>query len=198
MDPMAKAINQYTTTEDGWPVDDTFRYLTRVIIGNHEDRAIYELTESLLAGRLRMSVRHVVDGALKSKGIVPAIFWRGDLVLRITKEGRAEVMPLKSLDPGEYEYTLSARDIRMLWPAQDAKEDAKAPVHCKSVNEWLADEIKHSCDTNSLPTGRGALTKYTQGLAIRMFEAAKVGEVVHAVGPRRLEAVIRETKLWPK
>ena len=98
---MAKAASNPTPATDIWSVDDAFRYLARVVICKQDDLAIYALTDKLLQGRLRMDVRHFVDGALKSEGIVPAIFWRDHLALRVV-EGRAEVKPLKSLDPGEY------------------------------------------------------------------------------------------------
>jgi hypothetical protein len=144
---------------------------------------------SLLAGRLRMTARHVVDGALKSEGIVPAIFWRDRLAVHVV-EGRAEVTPLKSLDPGEYEYTLSARDIRMLWPAQGADRRPK------STKEWLTDEVARRRVVNDIPTGRGALTKFSEQLSKRTVDAKKAGEIAHTVSPRRLEALLRELNLW--
>jgi hypothetical protein len=191
---MAKATNQYTTAQDVWTVDDAFRYLTRVI-SKQDDLAIYELTESLLAGRLRMTAGHFVDGALKSEGIVRATFWR-DLTLHVT-EGKAEVRPLRAaLEPGEYHYTLSARDVRMLWPAPPSV--GTAAFEPRDIKKWLTDEVGRRRTANDIPTGRGALTKFSQQLANRMIEANKAGEVKHAIGARRIETVLHDIDLWPK
>jgi hypothetical protein len=187
---MAKAANQYTPAEDGWTVDDAFRYLTRVI-GKQDDLAIYELTERLLAGQLRINVGHFVDGRLSSTGTVPATFWRDHLTLHVA-EGRAEVRPFRALERGEYRYTLSSRDVRMLWSTQNAD----SPARHKTTKEWLADEVKRSRAANEVPTGRGALTNFSRQLAKRMAEAKKVGEVAHAIKPRRIETVLHEINLW--
>jgi hypothetical protein len=194
MDPMAKAANQYTTAEDVWTVDDAFRYLTRVI-GKQDNLAIYELTENLLAGRLRINAEHFADGRLRGAGTVPATFWRDHLTLHVV-EGRAEVRPLRALERGENHYTLSARDIRVLWPAPpSAGTSAFEP---RDIKKWLTDEVVRRRTANDIPTGRGALTKFSQQLAERMVEANKAGEVTHAVKARRIETVLYEIGLWKR
>jgi hypothetical protein len=93
--------------------------LTRAV-GKHYDLALYELTESLLAGRLQMHVEHFVAGELKGNGIVRPSWWRSELALEIV-EGRVVVLPLKAFVPGEFKYTLREFDVRLLWPPGGAE-----------------------------------------------------------------------------
>jgi hypothetical protein len=117
MGAMAKAIDNIPLAGgDEWTVDEAFQYLTRAK-RKPSDEAIYELTQSLLAGKLRACVSHFVDGTLKTSGMVAATYWR-NLALNVV-EGRAVVAPLYfGLDPGSYRYTVSASDVRELWPTE--------------------------------------------------------------------------------
>jgi hypothetical protein len=83
--------------------------------------AIHELTETLLADRLPMKVRHFLGGKLLGEGIVKPSFLRSELTLDFV-EGKARVRPARAaLDPGEYEYLLPAQTVRMLWPAKRSR-----------------------------------------------------------------------------
>jgi hypothetical protein len=135
---MVKATSNPKPATDVWSVDDAFRYLARAI-GMQDGVAIYELTDKLLAERLRMNVKRFVDGALRSEGFVPATFWRDHLALHVV-EGRAEVRPLKALEQGEYEYSLSARDVRLIWGEPTRVPNAAARQ--LTAKEWIPDETR--------------------------------------------------------
>ena len=87
----------------------------------------------------------------------------------------------------------------MLWPAPlSAGIAGISALEPRDIKKWLTDEVKRSREENEIPTGRGALTKFTQQLAKRMVEANKAGEVTHAIKARRIETVLHSIDLWPK
>jgi hypothetical protein len=86
-------------------------------IGLQGDLALYQMQESILAGRLPVKVTHTLDGAVQgeSKSTVKPSFWRRYFVLDVI-EGRARVVPIGALVAGEFVYTVAERDVRRLWP----------------------------------------------------------------------------------
>jgi hypothetical protein len=112
--------NAAAPSAEEWTIDEAVRYLARVA---GRDLAIYLLTEAASRGRLRVTCRRfvVTNGkrVLAGEGIVRPDFWRGYLTFAFTN-GRAQVIPLKALEPGEYQYTLPARTVRELLPASPA------------------------------------------------------------------------------
>ena len=61
---MAQIAAKYIETD--WKIDEAFRYLTRDI-GLQGDFALYQMQESILAGRLPVKVTHALDGAVQGK-----------------------------------------------------------------------------------------------------------------------------------
>lgn len=141
---MAKAANSHTAE---WAIDEAFRYLTRVI-GRQDDLAIYELTEGLLAGRLQMKVEHFVDGTLKGTGVVPASWWRGQLVLHAA-EGQIEVRPLVALESGEYQYALLG--VELLWPRPATGTTVN---NAKSTKTWVVAEVERLKTAGEIRKGK--------------------------------------------
>lgn len=152
---MARTASNPTPATDVWSVDDAFRYLARVI-GMQDGLAIYELTDKLLAGRLQMNVKRFVDCVLISAGVVPARLWRDYLAL-VVVDGRADVGPLKSLAPGKYEYSLSSRDVRLIWG-----EPTKAPnaaAQFTSTKEWIGNETRRMKAAGEIFATKAALAQ---------------------------------------
>ena len=173
---MAEATDNHTPAGDEWTVDDAFRYLTRDI-GKQDDLAIYQLTESLLAGRLRMSAKRFVDGVLNSAGVVPTTFWRDHLTLEIV-EGRAEVRPLKALERGDYHYTLSPRDVRHL-----------SDVETQSSKALITAEVDRRIEAGEQ---WDLITKFSESLHGWMKTVSN-----RPLETRSIENLLRFLRLWP-
>lgn len=109
----------------GSTVDDAFQYLTRKI-GWQGDRAIYELTEALLAGRINITA----DG-----NRIPADFWRDHLALHVV-EGRAEVRAIRALDRDKYQYRLPAKEVQRLVESNSATKSWRRPPGPKPKYDW--------------------------------------------------------------
>jgi hypothetical protein len=177
MRAVAEASDDHTPAGDEWTIDDAVRYLTRTTGKPGDQQAVYELTEKLLAGRLSITAKHFVDGACKGTGVVPATFWRDHLALHVV-DGRAQVRPLKALERGDYHYTLSSQDVRLLWPLE-------APSNKKLIE----DEVGRRAETgeqyaNSTELAR-SLHEWMKTVSARPLE---VGTIVNG---------LRDWGLWP-
>jgi hypothetical protein len=170
---MAKAdpkdIPSHPQGAEEWTVDGAFQYLTRVV-SLPDNRAVDELTETVLNGRLPMTCRRfvIVDGkrVLDGAGVVRPDFWRDHLTLFLA-DGQARVRPLKALDPGEYEYSLPAQIVREIWrttapPASEPrKEQPKRKAGGKPEFDW--DALHARCvwciDENGCPDNISQFTR---------------------------------------
>jgi hypothetical protein len=123
--PVAKATDQHTTT--AWSFDEAFRYLIRAR-EKRDGVALYELEHTgVLPGRLPVKVEHYLNGEFQGAGEVKPSFWRDHLGLEIV-DGRAQVVARRALEPGEYRYTVSERDVRQLWPVSEVSTETTAGV----------------------------------------------------------------------
>ena len=170
---MAKDAHDHIPDSDVWAVDHAFRYLTRTT-GKRADLAVYELTESLLAGRLSATAHHFVGGVLEGVGVVPATFWRDHLALHVVN-GRAEVRPLRALDEGEYQYTLSSRDVGLLWP-----------LETQSPKSLIEAEVK-----------RRVVAGERWDFITKLSLSLNAVDGLRPLNPRTIENYLRKLGLWP-
>ena len=173
---MAKATDNHTLADEEWTLDDAFRYL-KCVLGKPEDQALYELTERLLAGRLRMNANRFVGGVLSGTRTVPATFWRDHLALHVV-EGAAEVRPLKALAEGDYQYTLPARAVRLSWPRET-----------RSPKSLIEEEVRRRVAAGER---WDSITKFSQTLHEWMKTVSD-----KPLAPRTIENRLREWGLWP-
>src|SRR5262249_25475656 len=127
--------------------------------------------------------KRFVDGELVGAGVVPATFWRDHLALHVV-ESRAEVRPLRALQPGEDRYTGSSEDVRRLWPHFPAL----------SANQCRCTQVARRRGLSSIPP---TITEFSRDLAGQMAEVGRAGGVSHALKPRTIENRLRELELWP-
>jgi hypothetical protein len=66
-----------------------------------------------------------VNGKPVSTGPVNPTFWFDHLKIELV-ESRAVVTPMKTIDPGEYVYSVSQKAVRSLWPPA-TNEPSTAP-----------------------------------------------------------------------
>jgi hypothetical protein len=127
-------------------VDGADRYL-RLVVGKADGLAIFELQQKFEQDRLRLRWRCVAGADIGPQGEVPSRSWcTGQLCVsrdynssekhgpidfatgKITgrNDGHAFVEQLVASDPGTYELTVSAHDVRVLWPAPQAEQKIEA------------------------------------------------------------------------
>jgi hypothetical protein len=105
------------TPDNEWPVNDVFLYL-RLTSGMRDDLAAFKMLQDAQAGTLPIACQRYVDGKLIEGGLprMPPALWRTMVTLE-AKDGVMLVVPLQALEPGRYEYTVSEKVVRMLYPA---------------------------------------------------------------------------------
>jgi hypothetical protein len=189
MDPAVMAIHDPIPAADEWTADDAFRHLTRVAKDRRPaDQAIYELTESLLAGRVQAIRRYFVDGAPANIVPIPASLWRHRLVLNVDNEGRLVVLerPPSGVLGGGVSQTasgvfLSARDVECIWKRPSTATIADAtPTGAKaaasnrvSTAAWCAAEAKLLKDAGEIHEGM-RITEVAKLLEQRLGAAADI------------------------
>jgi hypothetical protein len=195
--------NDPTPGDEWWTADDAFHYLTRVAKDRlPADEAIDQLTKKLLAGRVRAIRKFFVDGAPPNVVEIAASRWRHQLELIIV-DGCLEVLQRPPsgglLGAGVSRRAsgvfLLARDIERRWPRRSTAATANAaPADTKT---WLAVEVGRRQAAGDIPSGHGALTKFTEQIAKEMAEAMKARKAARALNARRIETLLHELELWP-
>jgi hypothetical protein len=194
------AANHYIPADDEWSVDDAFHHLTRIAEKRlPTEQAIYELHESLCAGRVPAIRKFFVDGGPPNIVPIKASLWRHWLILDVV-DGRLVVLqrpPSGVLGGGVNMIAsgvfLSARTVRELWRPRPTI----SPRQCLNTKTWLKTAVERRHTVGDIPSGRGAITKFSQRLAEEMAEAARTGDVTRALSSRRIEALLHELNLWP-
>jgi hypothetical protein len=201
MDAVAMANNHYIPADDEWTADDAFHHLTRIAEKRQPaEQAIYDLHESLCAGRVPAIRKFFVDGAPPNIVPIRASLWRHQLDLVIV-EGRLVVLqrpPSGVLGGGvnviASDVFLSARTVKELWPPLPTI----SPRQCLNTKTWLRAAVERRRAAGDIPGGHhGALTEFTEQLAKEMAGAVKAERVARALKPRSIETLLHKLKLWP-
>jgi hypothetical protein len=167
-------MTEPTPSSDEWTIDEAWRYLVRSIARRDHDARV-ELLAALRSGRL----------PIKCNGNSMSPDYWEHLTIEIADE-HTVVKPLHwGLEPGEYRYTVSVRDVRMLWP-----RPGDAPVRMMSGKDWVVAEITRMRAAGETVANKRKLSRM---LAERMQ---------HAPNVRRLSAASIRNRLsdwgcWP-